>query len=79
MSSPLSGGWPIWQRVNMVFLTLVGGAVGFYWQDKLLQEHKLHLTNSLPQLEQSLQEVKRRRASLEEQLRKEEREHAERV
>lgn len=54
--------------MQIVFFTFAGGAVGFYYQDKLLQQHKRTLVETLPALEQTLAERQRHRGELERQL-----------
>jgi hypothetical protein len=54
---------------QIIFFTFAGGAVGFYYQDKLLKSDKQTLMEAVPALEISLREHERRRSDLEVELR----------
>lgn len=62
-------GWPLWQRLNFLLLTLSGGYAGFALQNRYIISHKAELQTTLPQLENDLTQAIRRRQTLESQLR----------
>lgn len=53
---------------QFIVLTIGGGCLGFYFQDKMLIQHKKGLGESVPRLEQSLLDLEAKREALEGEL-----------
>ena len=67
MPGPVPG-WPLWQRVNFISLTIGGGCLGFYIEDKIEKRRKVRLQMEVPKLGKRLDELINRRKALEKEL-----------